>query len=99
MKLKVDVTQKHIDEGVPRSSDSCPIALAIGDMGKKVEVSGRFNKNKIWILGSKEDEFSLEYIAEMTKKAIVFTRNFDTARKVYPDSFTFVFKENCNYKG
>ncbi len=82
--MRVEVTQKHIDEGIPNDPESCPIALAIQDKGVSVWVGTqiKLSSDGLWL-----DTISFAHTEVSTK----FIRDFDRGNGVEPH--TFLFKE------
>jgi hypothetical protein len=79
-KLKVSVTQKHIDKGKPHNPEYCPIAYAMRDLGfKDLDVGG---SDVTGTLGG----FTTTYYGPA--KNDIFVQKFDSGEKVKP--FTFV---------
>ncbi len=72
----IQVTQKHIDEGVPGECDRCPIALAMHDALKLNVSVGDY------------DCWTDEYVeVELPKEAKIFVHDFDRLEPVHPFSF------------
>lgn len=82
-KVLINVTEKHIKNGLAFEGGSCPVALALIDMGynKRVGNTLIFNINMI------ADQF-------LPRSACRFIRNFDDGKKVKPFSFYY----NDKYK-
>ena len=76
----VEVAQEHIDNGTKRSCESCPIALAINDLGYYAHV----NEDNIYI----EGVHAINY--ETSEDIAEFIHNFDIGIKVEP----FMFETN-----
>ncbi len=83
--MKVEVKQKHIDEGTPYAEDSCPLALAIQEQGGPAWVGD--------IIQLSSSRCSLEHAVSFrhTKVSAKFIQDFDDGREVKPH--TFLFKE------
>jgi hypothetical protein len=81
-RLKITVTQEHIENGEACSSDSCPLALALKEAGfKNAFVGGGYI-----FFDSRDPD---RYIA-MRWDIYDFVRDFDTKKPVRP--FTFELK-------
>jgi hypothetical protein len=79
LRLKITVTQKHIENGEACSSDSCPLALALKDAGfKNAFVGGGYI-----FFDSRDPD---RYIA-MRWDIYDFVRDFDTKKPVCPITF------------
>lgn len=77
----VNVTQKHIDEGIRCKCDSCPVALALeDDTGVK------------WWVGCYSFRRGLANLS-MPVLVDLWIQNFDAGRPVVPFSFEFPWKE------
>lgn len=89
MKLTIEVKQSHIDNGLPRDTINCPIALALrGNMGFR----DRFRVFNVGLFsiysGSPSTiEGSGTVIAQLPKSAQKFIGNFDHGLAVKPFSF------------
>ena len=78
--MRIELTQKHISDGIRRSCRYCAVALAMSDaLGKAVKVTSQFvhAKKYHW------DDISLgeERIAKVGKKLRFFINDFDTEPK------------------
>ena len=81
-KITVNVTQKDIDEGAPKSQCLCPVALAIRALTRmKVYVCG--HEVRFYVAKT----HAIPYIAELPADASSFIRNFDAGVSVSPFSF------------
>ena len=83
MKIKVEVTQEDINNGVRQDGDNCPIACALKRLVKSPEVED-------------DIEFDLDgirYVARIPDKASEFISKFDNAVNVLPFSFEIEAKE------
>ena len=80
--MKIEVTQKDIDEGVQGECTLCPIALAFKRSSnfKRVYVNGK--TIDVWYRG---DQGIKTY--ELPKKAQTFVKRFDRQEPVKPFSF------------
>ena len=82
--MKIEVTQKHIDEGVRHSRCNCPIAKAVKEaVPAHVEVSGE----SIWI----EGDFQL-----LDYPCMQFVSDFDAGRKVSPFALEIDYEPASN---
>ena len=84
MRVKVNVTQHHIDNAVHRSSDRCVVALALSGVLSKGYVAGcgtyQFNiKNA--------DSLAIAETIELPAEASVVIRAFDNNYVVIPCEF------------
>jgi len=70
--LVIEVTQAHIDNGVPKKADSCPLALALTDMGYYYVGVGYDTANGCNSKG--EVRFNFDLSPEMS----AFVRDFDS---------------------
>lgn len=73
--MKIQVTQKHIDEGKPKCPNNCPVALALIDAGLL-----NVGVTPVWI--RVEDK---KYHAPTG--VYVFVQNFDEGQKLEPFEF------------
>ena len=82
--MRIKVEQKHIDNGRTKSTNCCPVALALIDSGfQHVHVmSFGYYVNK-----AREDEAFWFHPAEVNE----FISNFDNERRVLP--FEFILDE------
>lgn len=80
--MKIEVTQKDIDNGVQGECQLCPIALAIKSTSnfKRVYVNGKFIE--VWHRGNQGIK-----TYELPKKAQTFVKRFDRQEPVKPFSF------------
>ena len=79
-KVKIQVTQEHIEHGIPNNCSCCPIALAVQEVFPRqiVEV-GQFD---LTVGGTKRH---LEY--ELPEEASDFVEQFDMGHYVRPFDF------------
>lgn len=83
--FKIIVTEDHIENGDKNSSDECPIALSLSDMGcKDVEVS---TETVTFIYNTKD------YLFDLPWKAKKFINSFDGGDYVKPLQFTLPVKK------
>lgn len=80
MNYKINVTQKHIDNGCRHKCGSCPIALAIKD------VVPYFYDIRVGTMAVSLDS-SWEEFFELPAYAKEFVHSFDSGDKVIPFSF------------
>ena len=78
-KIHVSVTDKHIENGVKENVLSCPIALAMGDMGfEKAEV----DVDNVWFMFQ-----DVSYYGRLPDSARDFVTDFDGSDDVAPIEF------------
>lgn len=85
--FRVRVTPKHIKDGLPWSSRSCPVALAFKSGTRREWAVGR-------IIAARDDG---KYYVDLPTKVSDFIVKFDTGEPVKPFSFT-VHKRKVNVK-
>ena len=78
--MKVEVTQRHIDNGTRTSFTACPIALALRD---KLEVP-RHSLN-VWVGPSSIQAGRIKYLTDGPIRD--FINDFDAGEKVEPQTF------------
>lgn len=79
--MKINVTKKHVDNGKPCACSSCPIALAMQDMGFVVSVgTPTVTLQKV--------AYSRTNHVVMPREALMFIAGFDMGDKVEPFSFS-----------
>ena len=84
--MKIEVTQTHIDKGVKREPDRCPIALALGDAGFKFVLVQRIRTYL--------QRNGISYFSQVhDKKTENFVKNFDYGTRVEPFSFELYIKD------
>jgi hypothetical protein len=86
MKVRIRVTEKHIDAGKPRKCNTCPIALAITDQTKATDVNVGVDNVLISAGGSYAK-------VELPEKAENFIADFDEEKAVKPFSFALDLPE------
>lgn len=97
-KVIINVTQEHIDQGLPTSPWYCPIALATKRAIKNTDP----NLSSVAVVGSKK--IYLHYyngksiIAFTASNLIEFIRDFDNGRPVKPFDFEIDFETRICYK-
>ncbi len=84
MILTVEVTEQHIKKGAPADLVSCPIALALNQLGYLARVS-----NRSCIIGKGE----IRHIAYMPDEAVNFIADFDDYTNVQPITFDLEFEK------
>lgn len=89
-KFKINVTQKHIDYGMPGFCKKCPVALALLDAGLAPEVE--VGVSYIYLCS---EENTPSFLAEVLtpKKVKDFMKKFDYHQKVKPFSFVLEFDD------
>lgn len=85
MRIKVTVTDSHIQNGKIRDSRQCPIGLALCNMGFKVVTGSRLN---ITVMKG-----GRVYQGYFPRKATLFIDLFDSDCEVKPFSFNLNLKE------
>jgi hypothetical protein len=80
MSVKIQVTQKHITQGVPTSPDTCPIALAAFDAG--LRLAGGYLLVTSKVIYTDKGKYLLP------DEACQFVRQFDDEKTVQPFEFT-----------
>lgn len=80
--MKIEVTQKDIDNGVQGECELCPIARAVKRETKRKHVRISREHVEIWRNKSNGSNFY-----ELPKKAQTFVRRFDRQESVKPFSF------------
>lgn len=79
MKYTINLTQKHIDRGRPRSCFHCPVALAIQDgVGRTVGVMSLHEQSYACFENG---------VTALPPAAVQLARDFDQGRPVQPMSF------------
>ncbi len=74
--IRVNITKQDIENGVPGTTDSCPVALACRRKLKRFAVRvGTFN---VWLNG---------LVRVLPRKAVTFIVRFDQRKSVKPFSF------------
>jgi hypothetical protein len=79
--VKVNVTQKHIDIGVPKDCKYCPIAFALRDLGFKHFDVGVISINIF------ESAYGDVKRINLPKNVGSFIQDFDAGREVKPFEF------------
>ncbi|AXH46556.1 hypothetical protein SEA_ROBINSPARKLES_111 [Gordonia phage RobinSparkles] len=91
--MRVTVTQKHIDKGLPCRSYACPIAEAINDKGYVSSVTDESvyitSKSEAARANNSDDVNWKKYT--LPKSAKQFVNDFDSGKKVKP--FTFEMRK------
>lgn len=89
MKIKVEVTQEDINNGVRQDSEKCPIACALKRLVKNPEVEDaiEFDLNEI------------RYIAYLTHEAATFINHFDERGLIAVAPFSFEIEAEEKYQG
>ena len=77
----IEVTKKHIANGVPGDECNCPIALALQDEYKTSDVSVEVEDEPMLFIGDKILEIAT---SEMADDIDFFIRDFDYNNKVEP---------------
>ena len=77
----IEVTKKHIANGVPGDECNCPIALALQDEYKTSDVSVEVEDEPMLFIGDKILEIAS---AEMVDDIDFFIRDFDYNNEVKP---------------
>ena len=77
----IEVTKKHIANGVPGDECNCPIALALQDEYKTSDVSVEVEDEPMLFIGDKILEIAT---SEMVDDIDFFIRDFDFNNKVEP---------------
>jgi hypothetical protein len=77
----IEVTKKHIANGVPGDECNCPIALALQDEYKTSDVSVEVEDKPMLFIGDKILEIAS---AEMADDIDFFIRDFDFNNEVEP---------------
>jgi hypothetical protein len=86
MKIKVDVTEKHIKKGKRLEPFLCPIALAMKDaLGYRVGVDP--------ISADWKDKKKVSWAASIPPKVKKFIGDFDSGGLVLPFSFTIGYRK------
>ena len=80
--ITVSVTQKHINNGNSHSYSSCPVALALRDLG---------DKYSYLVNGAALYNIHHERVAFLPGNAICFIQDFDRGLTVYPFTFQVSF--------
>ena len=79
MKLKVEVTQEDIDNGVQQHSEKCPIACALKRLVKNPEVSEEIEF----------DQDETRFVADLPSDASSFIHLFDEEGSIAVKPFSF----------
>jgi hypothetical protein len=87
--MKIEVTQKDIDKGIPRDAAKCPIAKALQRQCPKRGRKWLVNCAEAEAMNKKDPVDSIDY--PLPKKCMRFIDDFDKERTVKP--FTFELKE------
>jgi len=77
----IEVTKKHIANGVPGDECNCPIALALQDEYKTSDVSVEVEDEPMLFIGDKILEIAT---SQMADDIDFFIRDFDFNNKVEP---------------
>jgi len=77
----IEVTKKHIANGVPGDECNCPIALALQDEYKTSDVSVEVEDEPMLFIGDKILEIAT---SEMADDIDFFIRDFDYKNEVKP---------------
>ena len=77
----IEVTKKHIANGVPGDECNCPIALALQDEYKTSDVSVEVEDEPMLFIGDKILEIAT---SQMADDIDFFIRDFDYNNKVEP---------------
>ena len=86
VRLSVDITEKHIKDGVRKDASKCPIALAITECGLfDVHVSN------LDIYAYADKAMTKPLHASMSFKESKFAFDFDDKKKIQPFSFEAIF--------
>lgn len=88
MKIKVEVTQEDINNGVRQDADNCPIACALKRLVKNPQVEDdiEFDLNEI------------RYVAQLTAEASVFISKFDEGDLINVLPFSFEIEAEEKYQ-
>lgn len=84
--MKVEVTQEHIDEGIPKNCYKCPIAMALYDCGYE---EAQVLRNEIYLYEYELDEaYDYEYqneeVLATDGNLKAFIDDFDSGKEVKP---------------
>lgn len=87
MKIKVEVTQEDINNGVRQDADNCPIACALKRLVQNPEVEDdiEFDLNEI------------RYVAQLTEEAVTFINHFDQRGLIAVQPFSFEIEAKEKY--
>jgi hypothetical protein len=86
MRIKINVTQEHIDKGIRGNTKYCPIARAVKQEGfTDVDVDG---ETVDWA-----DKCGNYFSVTLPPIAEQFVHDFDDKMEVKPISFTLTFKK------
>lgn len=80
--MRIDVTAEDIANGVPRSCDSCPVALAISRVAGKGVINVGTTSFRFYT-----DHYPLTIGGSFPEKVSKFILRFDGHKKVQPFSF------------
>ena len=85
-RLKVTVTQKHINTGVPENGFTCPISLSVQDILKRPRVYTGSHVAVLWENNPPPRERRYRNF-RLSKRAKSFMDKFDRKEKVVPTNF------------
>jgi len=71
--MKIQITQEHIDQGIPGCKENCPIALAYKEQFPKKKIS--IHNGRIFIDG---EEYGCGHVIQQ------FIRDFDEGKSISP---------------
>ena len=88
MPVTINVTQKHIDWGVPRRTESSPISFAMEEAGFPVVVH-TCDRRATWFWYDCDGGRDTEHTIDLPPSAVDFVRTFNNdPAKAEPFSFT-----------
>lgn len=88
MKIKVRVTQDHIDRGVANDPNRCPVALALEDATVHHDRGYSSVGGNIYVKPGHGKTLK----AATPERAMLFIQDFDAGKSVSPLSFTLTLK-------
>ncbi len=87
MRVKINVTQDHIDKGIPGSSYKCPVALAIKETLPPGDAR-RISVGLCYVSFYRKKGINRFYTYGLPKRIVTFIETFDEKKKVRPMHFT-----------
>lgn len=89
VKIKVNVTKKHIENGVQCQSDTCPVALALQDVGFDASVEGEI----IGLHPNNNDSSFKDFFTIQSPKSVSrFVELFDIIDETPFKPFSFILR-------
>ncbi len=90
MKLKVNVTQEHIDKGVPEMACSCPVAKAVAELLN----DGFASTDGVSLTVEDSQRHTQAFANTLPDEVLCFVSDFDHGKPVKPFSFDIQIDED-----